>query len=135
MRRFPARLRVARRALVSIALAAAGARAAETEFVTVFGDGLRAGDAPRAFACAAGVKIPELDTAAGTNSLDAARAAARGLAREIALAGFGMVRLPDLAVPRAGDSAAEARLAVQDEFVAACKDEGLRVWAEALHPV
>ena len=52
MRRFPARLRAARRALVSIALAAAGARAAETEFVTVFGDGLRAGDAPRAFACA-----------------------------------------------------------------------------------
>ena len=45
------------------------------------------------------------------------------------------MRLPDLAVPRAGDPATEARLAVQDEFVAACKDEGVRVWAEVLHPV
>ena len=122
-------------ALCAAALAAAGAAAAETEFVTVSGDALRAGDRPCAFACAAGIRLPEPDATAGTNALDEARAAARLLARDLALAGFNMVRLPDLAVPRAGDPATEARLAVQDEFVAACKDEGVHVWAEALHPV
>lgn len=122
-------------ALCAAALAAAGAAAAETEFVTVSGDALRAGDRPCAFACAAGIRLPEPDATAGTNALDEARAAARLLARDLALAGFNMVRLPDLAVPRAGDPATEARLAVQDEFVAACKDEGVRIWAEALHPV
>ena len=126
---------IVRLAAAAIAAAALSAPAAEADFVTVFGDGLRAGDRPAAFVCAAGVRIPEPDPAAGTNAVPEARAAARALARGLALAGFGMARLPDLAVPRPGDPAAEARLAVQDEFVAACKDEGLRVWAEVLHPV
>lgn len=111
------------------------ALAAEMDFVTVFGGGLRCGDRPAAFVCASGVRLPAPDPAAGTNALEEARAAVRGTARDLALAGFGMVRIPDLAVPRSGDPAAEARLAVQDEFVAACKDAGVRVWAEVLHPV
>ena len=118
-----------------LAAAALAAGAAEAEVVTVFGNGLRAGEGSAAFSCAAGVRLPEPDPAAGTDALEGARAAARTLARDLALSGFNMVRLPDLAVPRAGDPATEARLAVQDEFVAACKDEGLRVWAEVLHPV
>ena len=126
---------VPRLGCIVLAAAAVASSAAETEFVTVSGDALRAGDRPCAFACAAGIRLPEPDATAGTNALDEARAAARLLARDLALAGFNMVRLPDLAVPRAGDPATEARLAVQDEFVAACKDEGVRVWAEALHPV
>lgn len=126
----------ARAAAALVALAAAlRAPAAQSEFVTVLGDALRAGDRPCAFACAAGIRLPEPDATAGTNALDEACAAARLLARELALDGFGMVRLPDLAVPRPGDPATEARLAVQDAFVAACKDEGVRVWAEVLHPV
>ena len=135
--------RIARRPLIALgcgaaalaSLAASGAGAAETEFVTVLGDELRRGEKTAAFVCAAGVRLPEPDPAAGTNAVPEACAAARSLAREFALSGFGMVRLPDLAVPRAGDPATEARLAVQDEFVAACKEEGVRVWAEVLHPV
>ena len=126
---------VPRLGCIVLAAAAVASSAAETEFVTVSGDALRAGDRPCAFACAAGIRLPEPDATAGTNALDEARAAARLLARDLSLAGFNMVRLPDLAVPRAGDPATEARLAVQDEFVAACKDEGVRIWAEALHPV
>ena len=121
--------------LALVAAAALPALAAETEFVTVFGGGLRCGDRPAAFVCASGVRLPAPDPAAGTNALEEALAAVRGTARNLALAGFGMVRIPDLAVPRTGDPAAEARLAVQDEFVAACKDAGVRVWAEVLHPV
>ena len=126
---------VPRLGCIVLAAATVASSAAETEFVTVSGDALRAGDRPCAFACAAGIRLPEPDATAGTNALDEARAAARLLARDLALAGFNMVRLPDLAVPRAGDPATEARLAVQDEFVAACKDEGVHVWAEVLHPV
>ena len=120
---------------LAVAAATAAAAAAETDFVTVFGGGLRSAEGPVSFVCAAGVRLPEPGPAAGTNAVAEARSAARVLARNLALSGFDMVRLPDLAVPRAGDPATEARLSVQDEFVAACKDEGVRVWAEVLHPV
>ena len=121
--------------LIVLAASALSAIAAETGFVTVFGGGLRCGESPAAFVCASGICLPEPDPSSGTNAVPEARSAARVLARNLALSGFGMVRLPDLAVPRPANPAAEARLAVQNEFVAACKDEGLRVWAEVLHPV
>jgi hypothetical protein len=118
-----------------VVAAAVSAFGAETGFVTVLGGGLRCGDRPASFACASGVRLPAPDPASGTNAVPEACAFARALARDLALSGFDMVRLPDLAVPRTGDPAAEALLAVQDEFVAACKDEGIRIWAEVLHPV
>jgi hypothetical protein len=135
LRRVPAGARGVAAVAALAAAAALSAAAADADFVTVLGGRLRCGERPVAFVCAAGARLPAPDPAAGTNALAEACAAARGIARDLALAGFGMVRLTDLAVPRPGDPATEARLAVQDEFVAACKDEGLRIWAEVLHPV
>ena len=88
---------------LAVAAATAAAAAAETDFVTVFGGGLRSAEGPVSFVCAAGVRLPEPGPAAGTNAVAEARSAARVLARHLALSGFDMVRLPDLAVPRAGE--------------------------------
>ncbi len=56
------------------------------------------------------------------------------LAARYAAAGFGMVRLDTLSVEGAEGAAPDSPVALEDEFVYACRTNGLRVWAEVLRP-
>ena len=105
-----------------VALAAAlCAPAAETEFVTVSGDALRAGEGPRAFACAAGADVLVLpcgsDPAAwapAALAFSAGRAAPAATARRddgfLDLPGAACARLAVLLEPRGRPGAFVLRL-------------------------
>ncbi|MBR1608063.1 MAG: hypothetical protein IJ678_00430 [Kiritimatiellae bacterium] len=115
---------------------------AGASFVSVFGEGLRAGGEPVSFVCATGVSLPEPPQIPEDAPEYGAEAAwettlseTRDLAAKIAAAGFGMVRLSGLSHIGGEDAAPHSAEAVQDEFAAACRQNGLRIWAEALQPV
>lgn len=131
------RLFAALAAGVPLWAAAATLRGADEGFVSVRGDRLVCGDTPVVFSCALGVRLPwpdltnAADDAARSSRWERARADCGNLARRYAAAGFNMVLLPDLE-PESSDEPAP-RKALQDDFLLACRREGVRVWAEPLH--
>ena len=92
------------------------------------------------FLCATGVAVPLPDPAPGgdaalwrTNWLAAAHAG-EALAARLRDAGFDMIRLG--AIPT-GESSIQGNFTLPelyDLFIHACKANGLRIWAEVMHP-
>ena len=111
------------------------------DYVSVLGGGLRVNGAPLRLVCASGVSVedaalrqdvsPEGDGVAEEGASDSPVAA---LAARYAAAGFGMVRLEALSVEGAENAAPDSLAAREDEFIFACRTNGLRVWAEVLRP-
>lgn len=109
-------------------------------YVSVSGDELRADGAAARFLCATGVAVPMPDPAPGgdaalwrTNWLAAAHAG-EALAARLRDAGFDMIRLGALPT---GESSIQGNFTLpelHDLFIHACKANGLRIWAEVMHP-
>ncbi|MGI5868512.1 MAG: hypothetical protein ACOX9C_03580 [Kiritimatiellia bacterium] len=109
------------------------------DFVVVSGGGLKTAGAPARFLCATGVAVPMPAASEGDGDLwrtnwVAAAEAGEALVSDLRGAGFNMIRLG--AIP-AGDSGIQGDFTLSElheRFIHFCKADGLRIWAEVLHP-
>ncbi len=109
-------------------------------FTTLQGDHLEIDGHPVLFFCATGVVVPlpafsPLDTdEARKTQWDAAAQKGKALAKTLRTAGFNMVRLSTIPPGESGVQGSLAISELYEYFIWACKEEGLRIWAEVLHP-
>lgn len=109
-------------------------------FVTIIGDTLKINGREARFFCATGVVppmpgfLPEDDSDTRKAKWNAAAAKGDDLAVRLRDAGFNMIRLGSIPV---GESRVQGQFSepeLYDRFIGSCKDKGLRVWAEVMHP-
>lgn len=110
-------------------------------FTSLRGNILEIDGNPTRFFCATGVVVPlptflpEDNDETRKTKWNAAAQKGKDLAVTLRTAGFNMVRLST--IPK-GESGVQGNLTVPElyeSFINACKENGIRIWAEVMHPV
>ena len=110
------------------------------DFVVVAGSGLRTAGAPARFICATGVAVPMPaaappgDVAAWRTNWIVAAEAGEQLALRLREDGFNMIRLGAIPTGESGIQGNFTLPELHERFIHACKANGLRIWAEVMHP-
>ena len=109
------------------------------DFVVAAGSGLKAAGSPVRFLCATGLAVPMPAASGGdaalwrTNWNEAAKAGEE-LVLRLRDNGFNMIRLGAIPTGESGIQGNDTLPELHERFIHACKSNGLRIWAEVLHP-
>ena len=110
------------------------------DYVVVAGSGLRTAGKPVRFLCATGVAVPMPapapvgDVASWRTNWNEAAEAGDQLAQRLRDDGFNMIRLGAIPTGESGIQGSFTLAELHERFIHACKANGLRIWAEVLHP-